>query len=217
MTEDSDPYCLSSASAAGLLADAPWRRFASFGDSLAAGTSGPSAGYASLGWPERLADVLRRVYPDLAFLNAGKIGATTGETLERFGRIVEFTPDLLHISCGANDIWRSEPSFALLASNLREIFTRAAATGARLTTFTLGKAFVVPGIPDWTARVQALNDIIRSTAAEHHAVVVDMWSHSINSRPDLLSADGIHFSASGQAVMASELVKALARLVAVRA
>jgi lysophospholipase L1-like esterase len=34
--------------------------------------------------------------------------------------------------------------------------------------------------------------------------------HPINNRANLLSADGIHFSASGQAVMASEVVKQLA-------
>jgi lysophospholipase L1-like esterase len=65
--------------------------------------------------------------------------------------------------------------------------------------------------------VRAVNDIIREVAADRHAVLVDMWSHPVNSRPDLLSADGIHFSAAGQAVMAAELVKALAQVVAVQA
>ena len=37
-----------------------------------------------------------------------------------------------------------------------------------------------------------------------------MWDHPVNSREDLLSEDGIHFSTSGQAVMASEMTKALA-------
>lgn len=33
-----------------------------------------------------------------------------------------------------------------------------------------------------------------------------------NARADLLSADGVHFSSAGQAVLAAELVKALARV-----
>lgn len=41
-------------------------------------------------------------------------------------------------------------------------------------------------------------------------VLVDMWDHPLNARPDLLSADRIHFSTSGQAVLASEVVKSLA-------
>ena len=42
-------------------------------------------------------------------------------------------------------------------------------------------------------------------------MVIDMWDHPIMDRPDLLSADRIHFAASGQAVLAAEVVKALAR------
>ncbi|MEW9556413.1 GDSL-type esterase/lipase family protein [Nonomuraea sp. NPDC050783] len=93
---------------------------------------------------------------------------------------------------------------------MRQLFQRGAATGALLTTFTLGRAFVVAGFPDWHDRVRALNAIIRAQAAEHGAVLVDMWDHPVNDRPDLLSADRIHFSAAGQAVLAAELVKALA-------
>ncbi len=92
------------------------------------------------------------------------------------------------------------------------MFEIAAGTGAQLTTFTLGKAFVVPKFQDWQDRVSTLNAITRRLALDHGAVLVDMWDHPVNSRPDLLSSDGIHFSASGQAVMASEVVKGLARV-----
>jgi hypothetical protein len=43
-----------------------------------------------------------------------------------------------------------------------------------------------------------------------------MWDHPVNQRTDLVSADGIHFAASGQAVMAAEIIKGLARLLAAR-
>ncbi|WP_200824190.1 SGNH/GDSL hydrolase family protein [Nonomuraea solani] len=46
-------------------------------------------------------------------------------------------------------------------------------------------------------------------AAEHDAVLADMWNHPVNDRPDLLSADRVHFATAGQAVMAAEMVKAL--------
>jgi lysophospholipase L1-like esterase len=213
LTEKTDPFCLEPESAARLLAGAPWRRFASVGDSLAAGTGGPSPGYADLGWADRLADVLRRVSQDLAYTNAARIGATTAETLdEQLGPVLETGPDLIHISCGANDIWRPEPDFAATERNLRRIFGLAAGTGAQLTTFTLGTAFDVPRFTDWRVRVRALNDLVRELAADHAAVLVDMWRHPVNSRPGLLSADRVHFSASGQAVMATEMVKGLARV-----
>lgn len=214
LTEETDPLCLSPARAAGLLTGAPWRRFAVAGDSLAAGTGDPSPGYASLPWGSRVADALRRVRPELAYLNTGTIGATTSDTLDQqMDPIVAFGPDLLHISCGANDLFRRRPDFEVIESTARRVFERAAATGARLTTFTLGRAFDVPAFPDFPERVRALNAVTEALAAEHDVIVVDMWDHPLNSRADLLSADRIHFSTSGQAVMASEVVKALARVI----
>ncbi|MGR6917733.1 SGNH/GDSL hydrolase family protein [[Actinomadura] parvosata] len=208
--EESDPFCLPVQSPA-WLAGAPWRRFATMGDSLAAGTHGPSPGYADMGWCERLAGLLRRVHPDLAYLSTATIGATAAGTLDgQLARVAEFGPDLLHVSCGANDLWRRAPDRAAIERDLRRLFAGAAATGALLTTFTLGRAFVVPRFPDWHDRVRALNDLIRALAAEHGAVLADMWDHPVNDRPGLLSADGVHFSAAGQAVLAAELVKGLA-------
>ena len=54
-TEETDPYCLTTAAAAQLLADAPWRRFVVIGDSLSAGTGDPSPGYETGPWSARVA------------------------------------------------------------------------------------------------------------------------------------------------------------------
>ncbi|TDD96740.1 SGNH/GDSL hydrolase family protein [Actinomadura rubrisoli] len=211
LTEESDPFCLSAASAAQLLDGAPWRRFATIGDSLSAGIGDPSPGYATLGWPDRVADVLRRVQPDLAYVKIAEIGATTARTLEtQMDQMIAFGPDLLHLPNGANDLFRPEPDFDAIERSLRSMFKIAAGTGAQLTTFALGNAFVLPKFQDWWDRVRRLNAIIRELALEHDAVLVDMWEHPINSRPNLLSADRIHFSVSGHAVLASEVVKGLA-------
>lgn len=212
-TEETDPFCLPPLEAAALLYDAPWQRFAVIGDSLSAGTGDPSPGYATLGWADRVADVLRRVRPDLAYLNTAVDGATTPEILRRQAdRMLEFDPDLLHLPSGANDIVRRTPDFGEIEQTLRDMYRMAARTGAQLTVFTLGKAYVIPVFPDWRDRVRRVNDITRALAAEFDATVIDMWEHPINERPNLLSADGIHFATSGQAVLAAEVVKQLAHL-----
>jgi lysophospholipase L1-like esterase len=212
-TEETDPLCLVPAAAARLLAGAPWRRFAVIGDSLAAGTHDPTPGYASQPWADRVADVLRRVVPGLAFRNTGRIGATSAATLaEQTADLAGFAPDLLHVSCGANDLWRRVPDYPAIEATVRQVWERAAATGAQLSTFTLGRAFTVSTYPDFPERVRTLNAIIRAVATEHGGAVVDMWEHPVNARADLISADGIHFAAAGQAVLAAEVVKALARV-----
>ncbi|MFF4575889.1 hypothetical protein [Streptomyces sp. NPDC001410] len=99
---------------------------------------------------------------------------------------------------------------------MRKMYDLATETGVQLTTFTLGRSYVVPVFPDWTERVLTLNDLTRALAAQYDAVVVDMWDHPVNSRENLLSTDRIHFSTSGQAVMASEMVRAPAATLARR-
>ena len=112
LTEESDPFCLQPADAAVLLANAPWRRFGVMGDSLSGGVGDASPGYASLGWSDRVAGVLRRVRPDLSYLNTAEIGSTTARAVEsQMDRVPAFAPDLLHLPCGANDIIRREPAF----------------------------------------------------------------------------------------------------------
>lgn len=210
-TEETDPLCLDPARAAELLADAPWRRFAVIGDSLSAGTGDATPGYASVGWADRVADVLRRVRADLAYLNTAEIGVTTAETLAlQADRMVDFGPDLLHVPCGANDLFDARPDFPRIERTLRRLFACGADTGAQLTVFTLGNVFVVGKFADWQDRVRRLNAITRSLAAEHGAVLAEMWDHPVNRRANLLSADRIHWSTSGQAVMAAEIVRGLA-------
>lgn len=215
MTEETDPFCLAPAAGAEVLAGAPWRRFGTVGDSLSAGTGGPTPGYASLGWPRRVADVLRRIHPGLAYLELAEVGATTSDTLaEQMDRLAAFEPDLVHLPSAANDLFQAVPDYAVIADELGQVFDRAAATGAQLTVFTLGRAFVVPRYADWSDRVRRVNDIVRALTAHHDAVLVDMWDHPVNLRPGLVSADRIHFGAAGQAVMATEIVKALGSLLA---
>lgn len=180
------------------------------GDSLAAGIGDPSPGYGSLSWADRVADALRHGCPELAYLNTGTIGATGADMLgQQLDEIVEFGPDLLHVSCGANDLFRRRPDFDRVERTARQVFERAAGTGARLTAFTLGRAFDVPAFPDFPQRVRELNAITLALAVDYDVLLVDMWDHPLNSRPGLLSADRIHFSTSGQAVLAAEMVKAL--------
>jgi hypothetical protein len=192
-TETSDPYCLGPETAAGLLADAPWHRFAVIGDDPAAG------------WADRVADVLRRVHPDLEYLNLAEVGATTERTLKtQADALVAFGPDLVHVSSGANDLLHPDPDFAAIERSLRRMFELAAGTGAQLTTSTLGRAFAGPAFEDRDARIRSVDVITRELARSHGAVLADMRDHPGNG------------TTSGQAAMASEVVIGLAHLLAGR-
>lgn len=210
LTEATDPDVLSPEQSAIILADAPWRRFGVFGDSLSLGVGDATPGYDDLGWPKRVERVLRRVHPDLTHLNTARVGATTAQALhEQAKRIEEFGPELLHLNSGANDILRRNPDWDRIEDDLRVMYEWAARTGAQLSVITLGRAFEVPAFPDFRDRVIRLNDITRTLAAEYDVVVAECWNHALNDRPNLLSEDLIHFATMGQAIIASVMIQAL--------
>lgn len=211
LTEESDPHVIPPEEAARLLQGSDWQRYAVFGDSLSVGAGDHTPGYEDLGWPARVERVLRMVNPELRYLNTARIGATTAQALEeQSARVEEFRPDLLHVNSGANDIVRRDPDWIEIEDGLRSMYRWAAGTGAQLSVLTLGRAFVIPVFPDWTDRVARLNDITRKLATEFDAVIGDCWDHPLNDRANLLSEDGIHFATTGQAVIASLMLTALA-------
>jgi hypothetical protein len=90
-----DPFCLTDDVAVRLLADAPWRRLAVIGDSIAEGLGDPVDGYRDLPWAERLADGLSAAVGDLSYLNLGVRGLTAGEIRRtQLTDALAFSPDL---------------------------------------------------------------------------------------------------------------------------
>ncbi|WP_039796743.1 SGNH/GDSL hydrolase family protein [Nocardia araoensis] len=213
-SELNDPLLLPPAEQRRLLADAPWQRYAVLGDSIAQGVGDPSPGYEPVGWADRVAAVLTSVRPDLAYLNTGRIGATSAQVIaEQLPSVLEFRPDLVHLTCGGNDLFLPGGDLTQLRTNLDTLFGALARTGAQIVTFTLADVWEVERMAPMRPmrdRMAALNDLVRELAARYDALLLELWDHPLRLRPDLMSADLIHFSMSGHAVLASDMVRTLA-------
>ncbi|MRH90146.1 SGNH/GDSL hydrolase family protein [Nocardia sp. SYP-A9097] len=206
-----DPYLLSDATARELLAVTPWRRFAVIGDSTAAATGDPSPGYETISWADRLARWFLAAHPGTDYLNTGRMGATIPEV--RAGQLAalhDFHPDLVHITCGGNDLIRRDGDLIAVEKDLDALCDSVAATGARLSMFTLADAFTGPLRP-LRPRFAGFADSVRRVAARHDAILTEFWAHPARLREDWLSADHIHLTMAGQAVVAAELAKSFAR------
>ncbi|MFD3510345.1 SGNH/GDSL hydrolase family protein [Nocardia sp. NPDC058666] len=212
--EANDPLVLPPDQRTALLAGAPWQRFAVLGDSIAAGIGDPSPGYAPTGWAQRVAADLTVANPALAYRNTGRIGATSGQVIEQqLNEILEFAPDLVHVSCGGNDLFTAGGDVDQVHENLSTILTALSATGAQLSIFTMCDVWdserMAPMRP-MRERMAALNEVLRSVATEFDAVLTELWDHPLRLRPEVMSADLIHFATNGQAVLASAVVGSLA-------
>ena len=208
-TEAGDPMLLSPGAAHAMLAGTPWRRFAVIGDSIAAGTGDPWPGYADVPWADRLAATLTAVHPDLAYINTGKIGATIGQVHdEQLRAVLDFGTDLVHVSCGGNDLFLHDADLLEVERGLDELCAAATADGARLSMFTLADAFTGRLRP-FRPRFVEYAAIVRRVAARHDAILTELWDHPARLRRNWLSADHIHLTMAGHAVVATEVTRSL--------
>ncbi|MVU82670.1 SGNH/GDSL hydrolase family protein [Nocardia sp. ET3-3] len=210
-TEATDPFTLADAEATTLLRHVPWRRFAVLGDSTAAGTGDPWPGYETVPWADRLARWLLAAHPRTDYLNTGEMGAVLADVRARQLSVIEaFRPDLVHLSCGGNDLFLRGASVPDVEAELDDLCTRLAATGAQLSMFTFADVFtgrMAPLRPLFTEFAQA----VRRVAHRHDAILTEFWDHPARTRPDWVSADLIHLTMAGHAVAAAEIAKNLAR------
>ncbi|MFD4180871.1 SGNH/GDSL hydrolase family protein [Rhodococcus sp. NPDC058514] len=209
-SEATDPMCLDPTEARSLLIDVPWSRYAVMGDSIAEGIGDPSPGYANTPWADRVAAVMKSTQPDPAYLNTGRMGATSAQVLdEQLQTVLDFGPDLVHITFGANDLWMPNADTDAMARNLETAFAAVHRSGAQISTLALADVFVGRRMQPMRERITHLNDVTRTLAARYDAILVDMWEHPLRLRPDLMSADRIHFAMTGHAVLATEMIRAL--------
>jgi len=211
--EARDPYTLSADEAAAALAGAPWPRLAVLGDSFAAGICDPTPGYRDVTWADRLTEALRRVLPQLEYLNTGERGARTADVFDRQLRpVLCFRPDLVVLICGGNDMLTPDYSPHELRGRLDKLLGPLCAIGADVVMYTMMDITTAyPELGD-TLRdaIDGLNKVIRQVAADHGAILVELWGHPCQSDKDMYSKDLIHGTWRGQAIMAAMTVQRLA-------
>lgn len=216
--EARDPYCLTDGEADELLRGAPWRRFVVVGDSLAKGVGEPAEGYLTRSWAERTVAALRRAQTGLEYLNLGVENLRAADVrATQLAAAVEFRPDLAAVVCGGNDLLPTDFAPESVEADLDVILGSLRAAGADLVTFTLQditQAYPMLAEGPLLPRIRALNDVVRAVSARHDAVVVEMWGHPAQSETDIYSADLMHASMRGHAIVSAETIRGLGRLIA---
>ncbi|WP_399932402.1 SGNH/GDSL hydrolase family protein [Streptomyces kanamyceticus] len=216
LTESNDPHVVSPAQGAELLRGAPWSRLVIVGDSVAQGISEPRPGYRFEPWSTLVIDALREVRPDLVHLNLGQRDLVTAQVREsQLKAALDFKPDLVIALCGGNDGLRKvfDPDDA--ERELEALFTPLREAAGTLVTSGF---FDVIGNPHFDPRYRGvarerlavLSQRMRSVSERLDGVYVDMQTHPTGREESVWSTDGIHLNARGQAVLGTEIIRALA-------
>ncbi len=213
MSEDADPYCISDAEADLLLASASWRRLVVLGDSLAEGVGDSSPGYRSSPWAERLRDALSRSRPDAAFLNLARRGKRAAEVrTEQLDQALNFQPDLAGVICGGNDLLVEPFDVDQVAAEFDAVVSSLRSAGADVITWTLQditRAWPALLEGPLLGRLVALNEAVRTVSQRRGAILVEQWPSAYCAEKDLYSADLMHSSMRGHAVVASATITRL--------
>jgi lysophospholipase L1-like esterase len=212
--ERTDPHCLTEDRMTDLLTDAPWRRLAVFGDSVAEGVGDPVPGYRDVSWADRTAQALAAAVGPIAYLNLGERGLVASEIRRtQLDQVLTFAPDLAVVSAGANDALRRSFDPAAVEHELDAIVAPIARAGALVVTFgflDLSRiAPVTEGVRTQIRRaIVEVNALTRSVTERHQGLHVDFFAHPALDT-SLFSADLIHPNRRGHAYIAGDLVRAL--------
>lgn len=209
VTEANDPYRARLPS----LRHGRWRRFVALGDSMAEGVGDPAAGYAHLGWADRVARGLGAEY-----LNLGKRNLLAREVRDQqLQRALEFAPDLAAVLCGGNDLMRRDHDADAVERDVDATVAALRARGADVIMFApfdMSESALLPEEhrPRWHALTEGMSELATRVARRHGALLVDFRTHPVGADASIYSADRIHLNARGHAICAAETLRALDHL-----
>jgi lysophospholipase L1-like esterase len=203
-------------------------RFLAFGDSITAGEDGtdssparrrPSDVNAAIAYPTVLTKLLKDRYTsqagDIVVTNAGVSleKATSDDAQQRLVDAVDANhPDVLLLLEGTNDVndYDSLDDIDKVAQALTQDVRRAQQHGVKLVLLST----LLPQVgrprgenPDGIAPT---NDAIRGVAASTGAVLVDAYAAFEPQKTLLISADGLHPTTDGYALLAKVFLDAIA-------
>jgi acyl-CoA thioesterase-1 len=144
-------------------------------------------------------------------VNAGVSGDTTAGGIQRLSWILAQRPDVVVVGLGANDGLRGL-DLAESENNLRQIVTRTRAAGADV--LLLGMRMPPSHGPEYAERFR---EMYPRLARELSVGLVPFLLDGVGGNPALNQADGIHPTAEGQRILATNVLVQLRPLVRARA
>jgi lysophospholipase L1-like esterase len=164
------------------------------------------------GWADRLAARLAEAGPDLRYANLAVRGKLAAEVhTEQLAPALALAPDLATVVAGLNDLLRPRFDVAAVAGHLEAMFAALTAAGATVATVTFPNVGrITPLARPLVPRVLALNAAIRAAAARHDVRVVETFSVEVTTDSRIWSADRLHASPLGHALIAASMAHVLA-------
>lgn len=161
------------------------------------------------GWADRVAEVLCTQgdwqYANLA-IRGKKIRQVINQQLEA-GLALE--PDLVTIYAGGNDILRPKVDINSLMRGYEGMVQRFTDSGAKVVLFTGFDTADSPLFSRTRPRTALYNELVRTIAERHGAMIADYWRWREFSDPRLWAVDRLHMNELGHTMMARRVLGVL--------
>ncbi|AEW92741.1 MULTISPECIES: SGNH/GDSL hydrolase family protein [Streptomycetaceae] len=183
--------------------------FAAVGDSFTEGMSDllPDGGYR--GWADLLAARLAARTPGFRYANLAVRGKLIGQiAAEQTAPAAAMGADLVTLVGGLNDVLRPKCDVELVCARLAEAAGRLAPSCRQLVLMrSPGRRG--PVLERFRPRMERLFAFIDELAAEHGAIVVDLFSAEALADPRMWADDRLHLNAEGHRRVAEAVWQAL--------
>ncbi|HEX7304133.1 SGNH/GDSL hydrolase family protein [Lentzea sp.] len=188
------------------------KRFVALGDSFTEGVGDDDVSRPNgvRGWADRVAEVLGAADPEFAYANLAVRGRLLPRVLrEQLERALEMEPDLVSLYAGGNDLMRPKVDIDALMRAYRAAVALLVKSGARVILFTGVDGGDDPVFRRMRGRVAIYNEHVRSIAAEHSCVLVDMWNMRQLRDRRMWSEDRLHLNSLGHTEVAISVLDGL--------
>jgi len=189
-----------------------YTRFIAFGDSITEGLCDDRIDGQYIGWADRVAQVLATQSEDFTYFNA----AVRGKRLEQviadqipLGMpYIEGANTLVSFHAGANNILRPGYDPSVILPMYQSAARALAATGAQLMLFTVQEVAEPRTRTQhlWNARFSGFNAMVRSTARELGALLLDGNAYEVFFDRRLIASDRLHLNDQGHRRVAAAVL-----------
>ena len=128
---------------------------------------------------------------------------------EQVEPVLQLCPDLITISAGGNDVIRPGADPDDIAARFDDVISRLARSGATIVLFTGPDLGFSPFFRGMRGKVAIYNENLRSVAARHSCLVVDLWSLTAIQDAGMWAPDRLHFNPLGHHTIARSVLSAL--------
>ncbi|MBK1785520.1 SGNH/GDSL hydrolase family protein [Prauserella cavernicola] len=187
-----------------------YQRFVAIGDSCTEGLDDPYPGRTHYrGWADLVASRFALDQPDFRYANLGVRGRRLDQiVVEQIPTASDLRPDIVALFGGGNDLMMTRSfSSDVVAGRVRAATRLLSDIAPTVVLFTLSDiSSRMPVVRKMRSRIEAFNDAVRDAAADHGAVLVDLWPDEAAQDLRYFGPDRLHLSEHGHRRVAAHLL-----------